>query len=112
VVAPPLVPVFAPVVVPCEAPPLAPLAGLAAGLAGAAGLGAGFLSSAARARLAAPSNPARIKAAELYATALRRNWMVIVSSVSFPAPRAILDARSIYSTLLTFPFVNVTFMSL
>jgi hypothetical protein len=108
---PVVVPVFAPAVVPPD------FGGVfAAGLAGAAlgaALAGGFLVSvAALARPAAPSSPARIKATEPYLTVLRRECMIIVSSIPFPGPRSIPDARTIYSTLLTLPLVKVTFMSL
>jgi hypothetical protein len=77
----------APLVVgPCDAPPPDGLAGAGAFAAGFGAAGADFFESmAALARLAAPSSPARINAAEPYLMALRTNCMVIVSSFLFPA---------------------------
>jgi hypothetical protein len=75
----------APVVV-CDAPPPDGLAGAGAFAAGFGAAGAGFFASmAALARLAAPSSPARIIAAEPILMALGRNCMVIVSSFLFQA---------------------------
>jgi hypothetical protein len=98
------------VVVVCDAPPAGFAGAFAAGF-GAAGAGF-FVSMAALARLAAPSRPARINAAEPFLMAFGRNCMVIVSSFLFQASAPSLDARALYSTSLTFPLVKVTFMSL
>ncbi|MGA3371761.1 MAG: hypothetical protein ABSC48_08380 [Terracidiphilus sp.] len=111
------------VVVTGRAPPGFP-AGLAAGCgagrgAGAAclgggGGGAGFLSVAAPAMLPNPRNTARIVAVETFLMVLLRIVIVIVSSFLSQSLglRHVPAARMYYSTLLTFPFVKVTFISL
>ena len=104
---------------PCEAPPdgapweppAAPPDGFEGALAGAAGLAGALGGVVALAILAIPTNAARIAAAEPFFMALQRICVVIISSFLFEA-RALFVARTHYSTLLTFPFVKVTFMSL
>jgi hypothetical protein len=105
----------------CMAPPpefpagrAAGAAGLAAGAAFAgAGAGAVFLSPAALAMLAAPRSAEKINAVEPTRRVLRRLGMLIESSFSFQfVGRAAYRLRVHYSTLLTFPLMKVTFMSL
>lgn len=129
-----------PVVGPCEAKPPEPPEGRAAGAGGLAagagwaagaglGAGAGFLLSAAElVMLPNPRRRARIVAAAPLRMALRRSCIVIESSFPFQSSGSTLHSRSgnllcepdcanlaaqaAYLTLLTFPFVKVTFMSL
>lgn len=108
----------------CMAPPPKFPAGRAAGAEGAcragaaacragAGAGASFLSLAALAMLAEPRSAERINAVEPTRRVLRRLGMLIESSFSFQSVgRAAYRLRVHYCTLLTFPSVKVTFMSL
>ncbi len=107
-------PVLAPRAPPPAPPPAGLEAGLAAGLAaGAAFAGAAFLFSApALAMPTAPSSPARAIAAEPYLNVLQRSRIVICILISVSGRGPLLNARTTYSTLLTFPLVKVTFMSL
>ena len=139
VVAPPVVgPCEAPPPVgPCEAPPPLGCGGLYAWCAlppaGLGGGGAGLFPAAALPTAPNIRSPIRISTAELVRITLRRSCVVIGSSLPFHflVRRFIHEAstcctnltaltwlgepataQTFYSTLLTFPFVKVTFISL
>ena len=83
-----------------------------AGLAGADFAGAFFSSAAALAMPVAPSSPATITAAEQCLIVLEKSRIVIPVPHSCSRPAFHSDAQTLYSTLLTFPLVRVTFISL
>ena len=73
------------------------------------------LVPAAFARLPRLSSAEKVRAAEPILMAVRRVDKLIeflISLLISSVQRAILDAQTIYSTLLTFPLVKVTFISL
>jgi hypothetical protein len=99
-------------VVPWAAPLLAGFAAGAALAAGLAGAGADLVVlAAATARQVMPSSPAKTNA-EPSVMALRMMCVVIGSSFLFHVRAPFRMREHFYSTLLTFPFVKVTFISL